>query len=151
MNSRKNKAPIETIAGAVVLIFAFTFLIYAFQKTDLSDDFRETNFVIHADFDSVAGLRVGSDIMLAGVKVGSVSEIELDAERYVASTTMNLYKDFNIPEDTEAIIVSDGLLGEKYISLNVGGAMDTLTQGDQIIYTQGSINIFNLLSKFVDK
>tara|TARA_A100001011_G_scaffold238004_1_gene245964 strand:- start:23 stop:478 length:456 start_codon:yes stop_codon:yes gene_type:complete len=151
MNSRKNKVPIETIAGAVILIFAFTFLIYAFQKTDLSDDFRETNFVIYADFDSVAGLRVGSDIMLAGVKVGSVSEIELDAERYIASTTMNLYKDFNIPEDTEAIIVSDGLLGEKYISLNVGGAMDTLTEGDQIIYTQGSINIFNLLSKFADK
>ncbi len=151
MSQVKYKGIAETLMGAIVLIAALIFVVYSFQKTGIKKDFSENQFTIFADFDSVDGLRVGSDVMLAGVKIGTVSEIKLDNNYFFARTLMSLYKDFLIPNDSEAIIVSDGLLGEKYISLNVGGATESLKSGDQIIYTQGSINIVNLLNKFSEK
>ena len=85
------------------------------------------------------------------MKVGTVSNIELDTQDFIAKTTFSLFENFNIPDDTEAIISSDGLLGEKYISLNVGGSDTNLVDGDEFLYTQSSVNIVNLLGKFVNK
>ena len=103
---------------------------------------------MYAEFESVDGLRVGSPVLLAGVKVGSVTEISLDTKTYFAKTRLELDRSILIPEDSEAIIVSDGLLGEKYVSVNVGGADSFLKNGDQFLYTQGSVNIINLLNQF---
>tara|TARA_Y100001968_G_scaffold237963_1_gene221276 strand:+ start:64 stop:519 length:456 start_codon:yes stop_codon:yes gene_type:complete len=151
MSSIKHKGAAETLMGAVVLITALIFVIYSFQKTEISRELSDDKLIIFADFESADGLRVGSDVTLAGVKIGTVSEIRLNKEYFYARASMNLSDDFLIPNDTEAIIVSDGLLGDKYISLNVGGSDVPLKAGDQIVYTQGSINIVNLLNKFSGK
>lgn len=142
---------VETIFGGVVFFTACIFLAYAVKTTSLNKELSSNYFKLHASFDSVEGLRLGSQVLLSGVKVGSVSRIELDTQNFVARTTFSLFEDFNIPDDTEAIIISDGLLGEKYISLNVGGSDNTLTDGEEFLYTQSSVNILNLLGKFVNK
>jgi len=151
MSNSKKYLNAETIMGAIVFIVAFLFLLYAVQKTNFKNEFSNNVFIIYASFESADGLRTGSDVMLAGVKVGSVSDINLNKEQYTADTTLSLFDNYNIPEDSEAIIVSDGLLGEKYISLNIGGSAESLKHGDYFLYTQSSINIINLLNKFSSK
>ena len=144
------KGLIETIFGGIVFFTACFFLAYAIKTSSLNEEFSSTNFQLYASFNSAEGLIIGSDVFLAGVKVGSVSDIELDIENFVARTTFSLFKNFNIPDDSEAIIISDGLLGEKYVSVNVGGSDTSFLDGDEFVYTQSSINIFNLLGKFVN-
>ncbi len=151
MSESRSKDFIETIAGAIVLILACFFLIYSFQKSGISRQLYNEEFILTAEFNSVDGLSTGSNIFLAGVKIGTVSDIQLNLENFLARVTISLYDDFAIPDDTEAIIVSDGLLGEKYISLNPGGSSESFNTGDQIIYTQGAVNIVNLLNKFSGK
>lgn len=147
----KKYALVETIFGGFVFFTACIFLIYAVKISSLNNELSGSSFKLHASFDSVDGLRPGSDVLLAGVKIGTVANIELDTDNFVAKTTFSLFDDFQIPDDSEAVIVSDGLLGEKYITLNVGGSDITLLDGGEFIYTQSSINIFNLLGKFVNK
>ena len=142
---------IETIFGGIVFFTACIFLFYTVKITSLNKELSRNYFKLHASFDSVEGLRLGSEVLLSGVKIGTVSQIELDTQNFLAKTTFSLFDDFNIPDDTEAIIISDGLLGEKYISLNVGGSDNTLAEGEEFLYTQSSVNIFNLLGKFVNK
>jgi phospholipid/cholesterol/gamma-HCH transport system substrate-binding protein len=147
----KKHGLVETVFGGLVFLTACFFLFYTFNLSSLHKEISGANFKLHASFDSVEGISVGSDIVLAGVKVGTVSSIELDTQDFVAKTTFSLFENFNIPNDTEAIIISDGLLGEKYIALNVGGSDTTFLDGDEFVYTQSSINILNLLGKFVNK
>ena len=151
MSESRSRGFIETIAGAIVLILACIFLIYSFQKSGISRQLYNEEFMLTAEFNSVDGLSIGSNIFLAGVKIGTVSDIQLNLDNFLARVTISLYDDFAIPDDTEAIIVSDGLLGEKYISLNPGGSSESLNTGDQIIYTQSAVNIVNLLNKFSGK
>ena len=149
--SSKKYGLIETILGGIVFFIACGFLVYTFKISSLNSQLSSGKFKLHANFSSVEGLKLGSDIVLAGVKVGTVSNIELDTQYFIAKTTFSLFENFNIPDDTEAIISSDGLLGEKYISLNVGGSDTSLVDGDELVFTQSSVNIFNLLGKFVNK
>jgi phospholipid/cholesterol/gamma-HCH transport system substrate-binding protein len=142
---------VETIFGGIVFVTACVFLVYAVKISSLNNEMTGTKFKLYANFESVDGLRLGSDVLLAGVKVGTVDNIELDTQDFVAKATFSLFDDYNIPDDTEAIIISGGLLGEKYVSLNVGGSDTSLVNGDEFIYTQSSVNIFNLLGKFVNK
>ena len=149
--SSKKYGLIETIFGGIVFFIACGFLVYAVKISSLNSQFSSGNFKLHADFSSVEGLKLGSDIVLAGVKVGTVSNIELDTQDFIAKTTFSLFENFNIPDDTEAIISSDGLLGEKYISLNVGGSDNNMVDGDELLYTQSSENILNLHGKILNK
>ena len=149
INSKHNL--LETTVGGIVFLIACLFLGYSIKVTSFDKELSSANFKLHATFESVDGLKVGSEVVLAGVKIGSVSKIELDTTNFIARTTMSLFKNFNIPDDTEAIIESDGLLGEKYISLNIGGSDTNLVAGEELAYTQSSINILNLLGKFVNK
>ncbi len=141
----------EIFLGGIVFIIAFAFLVYAILTSNFDKNFSSNNFVLYASFQSVDGITVGSDIVLAGVKVGVVSDIELDKKSFQAKATFSLFEDYKLPEDTEAVINSDGLLGGKYITLNVGGSELALVDGDELLYTQSSLSILNLLNKFTSQ
>ena len=138
----------EIFLGGIVFVIAAGFLVYAILTSNFDKNLSSNNFVLYASFQSVDGIAVGSDIVLAGVKVGVVSDIELDKESFQARTTFSLFEDYKLPEDTEAVINADGLLGGKYITLNVGGSELALADGDEILYTQSALSIINLLNKF---
>ena len=144
----KRDGLIEILIGALVLLVSFGFIIYSIHKTELSKELSNKSFILHASFESIDGIQIGSDVLLAGVKVGTVSKIQLDKDSFQAKATFSLFEDFELPNDTEAAISSDGLLGGKYISLNVGGSEETLVSGDEFLYTQSSPSLLNLLSKF---
>ena len=136
----------ETLIGAVVLAVAGSFLYYATQIGGFSTDTNQYN--LNASFRSVAGLNVGSDVTLSGVKVGTLTAITLDPDTYEAVTTIAIDNDVLIPDDAEVKVSTDGLLGGAYLEITAGGSPFMLESGDEFTYTQGSVSLINLLLKF---
>ncbi len=103
---------------------------------------------ITAKFNNVDGIEVGSDIKISGVKVGVVTEKSLDYETYRAILKFSIDKAVKIPLDSNAAVVSSGLLGGKYIDIRPGSEENYIQENGKISYTQSSINLEELIGKF---
>lgn len=136
----------EIITGAVVLVVAAGFLLYAVANTGRAS---VGGYTLTATFDRIDGLSAGSDVRLAGVKVGSVTATRVDPQTYQASVTMTVQGGLQLPTDTSAQVTSDGLLGGKFLSLVPGGAEKMLAPGQRITITQSSVSLEDLLGKFI--
>jgi phospholipid/cholesterol/gamma-HCH transport system substrate-binding protein len=137
---------LETLLGAIVLIVAIVFLVFAYNSSQL----RETSgYELLARFDRIDGLDLGSDVRISGIKVGSVVDQELDPETYRASVRFTVRDDVELPTDSSAAIVSDGLLGGKYLALVPGGDLEMLGPGDEVTLTQSAINLEDLVGQFI--
>jgi phospholipid/cholesterol/gamma-HCH transport system substrate-binding protein len=141
-----HRSGVELLAGAVVLAVAIGFLGYAVANTG-----RPTGggYTLHAKFDRIDGLAIGSDVRVAGVRVGSVTTAALDPQTYQAMVGFTVAPDVKLPKDSSAVITSDGLLGGKYLALEPGGDTAMLDPGGTITLTQSSISIEQLLGKFI--
>jgi phospholipid/cholesterol/gamma-HCH transport system substrate-binding protein len=103
---------------------------------------------IAADFDEIAGLKPRAQVVISGVKVGQVVSIVLDDDAR-ARVTMDLDQSLKLPSDTSASIVTAGLLGDRYISLQLGGDDTMLKSGDKITFTESAVILERLIGKFV--
>ncbi len=137
---------VESLIGAVVLVVAAGFLYVAYETTDIG---TRGGVEYRARFDRVNGLTVGSDVRIAGIKVGSVIRTELDPQTYQAIVRLSVRKDIALPEDTTASITSDGLLGDTYINLSPGGSPEILQPGDEIEFTESPTDLWSLIRKAV--
>jgi phospholipid/cholesterol/gamma-HCH transport system substrate-binding protein len=136
----------ELAAGAVVLMVALGFLGYAVTN---SGRMTTGGYELHARFNAIDGLTAGSDVRIAGVKVGSVTGMHLDPQTYQAVVDFTVADDVKLPKDSSAAVNSDGLLGGKYLGLQPGGDTAMLPPGGVVTITQSSVNIEQLLGKFV--
>ncbi|WCR09457.1 outer membrane lipid asymmetry maintenance protein MlaD [Paracoccus stylophorae] len=136
----------ELIAGAIVLIVAAGFLAWA----SWGDLFRSGGYELTASFPDVDGVEVGTEVRLAGVKVGRVASVRLNPQTYMADAAITLPDTVVLPADSAAIIQSDGLLGGSYIQIQPGGSPDDLAPGDEIEDVQGAVSLIQLMMKFVD-
>ncbi len=105
-------------------------------------------YTVEAHFSSVSGLRVGASIEIAGVGVGRVSSIGLDAERGQAVVTLYVNNGIKLTEDTIASVKTSGLIGDKYISLAPGGSDVYLEPGDAIVDTESAVDLESIIGKF---
>ena len=137
---------VETLIGAVVLVVAGFFLYFSYDKADAG---VVSGYALVAKFDKVDGVKVGSDVMLAGIKVGTVTDQTLDGEEYLAILHLSLTPDVKLPNDSSIKIASDGLLGGKYLSIDPGGSEDYLEPGDEIRFTQGAVDLTDLIGKAI--
>lgn len=144
----RNNNVIETIMGAIVLLVAGGFLVFAYRSGQM-ESINGDAIPIKARFESAAGLSNGSDVRIGGIKVGMVSSMSLDPETYQALVQMRIRKDTKLPRDSSAAIVSDGLLGDKYVEIIPGGDEKTLAAGGMIDYTQSSVNLEQLIGKYM--
>jgi phospholipid/cholesterol/gamma-HCH transport system substrate-binding protein len=136
----------ELLAGGVVLAVACGFLWYAVANTGRS---IEGGYALHAKFDRIDGLAIGSDVRVAGVKVGSVTAVRIDPQSYQAVVDFSVADAIKLPKDSSAVISSDGLLGGKYLALEPGGDTAMVSPGGELTLTQSSISIEQLLGKFI--
>ena len=136
----------ELIAGAVVLVVAAGFLGYAVAHTGRS---TVSGYTLRAKFDRIDGLAVGSDVRLAGVKVGSVTSAGVDPKTYQAMVTFTVQSTLQLPKDSSAEITSDGLLGGKFLSVVPGGDDKMLADGGEVTITQSAVSFEQLLGKFI--
>jgi phospholipid/cholesterol/gamma-HCH transport system substrate-binding protein len=141
-----NRNIIETIMGGVVLLVAVLFLAFAYSSSNTGS---VDGYEVTAKFGRVDGLVSGSDVRLSGIKVGSIIDQRLDLQTFQAVLRLSIRDDVKLPSDTAARILSDGLLGSNYLSLEPGGADDVIEAGGEISVTQDPVNIADLLGRFV--
>ncbi len=128
-----NKKPIETIMGVLVILIASFFLFFALRLSDLQ---VVKGYQITTKFLKVGGLNVGSDVRLNGIKIGTVTAQKLDNTTFEALVTLSIASDITLPTDSTAVIVGDGLMGDKFIKIKPGSSKDLLKEGDTLNKTQ---------------
>jgi phospholipid/cholesterol/gamma-HCH transport system substrate-binding protein len=136
----------EVLTGLAVIIIAAVFLVYALGRAQA---ISAGGYDLTAQFSSIGGLTVGSDVKVGGVTVGHVTDEHLDPQTYAAIVKMQINNNIKLPADTSAAISSDGLLGGNYIGLSPGGSDTMLAPGQSFGVTQSAINIEDLLGKFI--
>ena len=137
----------EVVVGAVVIVAAGAFLAYGAQATGFSRGGYA--IALTASFRSVEGITVGTDVRMAGVKIGAVTGMALNPETYRAETVITLYAAVPVPDDSSAVIASEGLLGGNFVEIVPGGSFGYFADGDEIIDTQGSVSLLNLLLTYI--
>jgi phospholipid/cholesterol/gamma-HCH transport system substrate-binding protein len=137
----------EIFVGAIVLAVAAAFLVYLISSTGLG--VTGDRYSLSASFRSAEGVSAGTDVRLAGVKIGNVTEVSLDPTTFRAVTEISLAESVQIPDDSAVIVASEGLLGGSFIEIIPGGSPFNLEEGGEIIDTQSSVSLINLLLKFV--
>ncbi len=137
---------IETLMGAVVLGVAALFLVFAYSAANLR---ASTGYEVTARFNKIGGVKIGSDVRVSGISVGTVTELALDPQSFKAVVTMTLDDSYTFTDDTTASIASEGLLGGNYIELVPGGSPMAIEPGGTIEYTQDSVDIVQLLGRFI--
>lgn len=140
------KTLLETLIGALVLVVAIAFITMAYTRSDVK---TVKGYTVLAQFTAIDGLNVGDDVRISGIKVGSVTDQTLDFDYYRAIVHMSIDPAIELPEDTTAAVVSEGLLGGKYVALEPGGGGELIADGGEITLTQSSVNLESLLGKFI--
>jgi phospholipid/cholesterol/gamma-HCH transport system substrate-binding protein len=136
---------VETAIGAVVILIAAAFFIFVYSTTDKATG--SSGYRVTAEFDNIGAVNVGTDVRMAGIKVGSVVAQELDPETYQARLTLAIDPKLKLADDTTAKVSSEGILGAPYISLEPGGSETFIADGGQIEITQGAIDLWKLVSE----
>lgn len=144
----KARSLVEVLTGAAILTVAALFLAYAVLHSGRGAA-NGDGIQLRARFDRIDGISNGSDVRIAGVKVGSVTGSRIDPETFGADLTMRVDRSLRLPDDTSAEITSEGLLGGKYVSLVPGGSDKLLADGGRITETQGSVSLESLLGRFI--
>ena len=142
-----SNSKIETTVGGLVLVLAIGFFIYVLNSTNVMN--RDDGLNLKASFRSADGIHVGTDVRLAGVKVGSVSNLDLNVETYRAEAKLAIENQIDIPDDSALTVSSEGLLGGNFIEIIPGASYEYMQPGDEFLDTQGSVSLISLLMKFV--
>lgn len=137
---------VETLIGAIVVAVAAAFLFFAYSSTQSG---TINGYDVKASFGSADGIATGADVRLHGIKVGTVSSIELDPKNYDAIVHLSLRNDVHVPDDSSIKVISSLLGGNSYLSIQPGGSDKMLGAGGVITNTQGSIDLMGLIGRAI--
>lgn len=137
----------EVLTGAGVLAAALGFLVYASGGEGLTR--AGDSYPLTASFRSVEGITVGTDVRMAGVKVGTVTDLKLNPKTFFADARVTVQNGVAVPDDSTIVIASEGLLGGAFVEILPGGSPTDLAPGAEIEDTQGAVSVISLLMKFV--
>ncbi|GGI70010.1 outer membrane lipid asymmetry maintenance protein MlaD [Polymorphobacter multimanifer] len=140
---------IEALLGALVLIVAALFINFAWERTQAGRG--GGGYTLLARFPSVAGISPGTDVRLAGIKVGQVVAQRLDPASYQAVLEIGIQPGLNLPIDSSAAITSEGLLGGNFIALSPGAEETMLKPGEESIETSGAADLMALIGSVVNR
>ena len=140
----------EIAVGLFVVIGGAALFVLAMSVSNFGSLSSKEGYYLTAYFENIGGLKVRSAITVSGVRVGQVSEIVFDRQRLQAKVTLRVDNDHDyFTLDTAASIYTAGLLGEQYIALEPGAEDDTLSNGDEIEFTQSAVVLEEIISKFI--
>lgn len=141
---------VELTSGVFLLLGIAAMLWLATQATDYGMQVGDDTYRIKARFSNVADLKKRSPVKIGGVTVGLIESISLDPITFDAVVEMQIDQKFSeIPIDSSASILTSGMLGDRYIGLGPGGALESLTEGDEIFVTQSAVVLETLISKYM--
>ncbi len=132
--------------GGVVLLIAIFFLTFAY----VSSGYKNSEGLPYwAQFDRIDGLFVGSDVRMSGVKVGTVKKVEINPQSYLAVVHFTSDPELKLPKDSSAEILSDGLMGNKYLALVPGGEDENLAAGGELKHTQSAVSLEGMIGQLI--
>jgi phospholipid/cholesterol/gamma-HCH transport system substrate-binding protein len=142
------KFNLEVVVGLFMVV---GFLCFAWLSVKLGDVdlFNSKTYSVTARFGSISGLKKGALVEIAGVRVGKVEAIRLDAETYEAKVHLSIDRDVSLQEDSIASIRTSGIIGDRYIDISPGGADELIQTGGRIYDTESAINLEQLVSKYI--
>ena len=141
---------VEVASGIFILLGIAALLWLATRATDYGRDIGAESYRITARFSNVGDLKDRAPVKIGGVKVGIVESIDLDPVSFQAIVAMRLATDFDeIPSDTGASVLTAGVLGDRYIGLDPGGAPDFLQEGDELMLTQSALVLEQIVGKYL--
>lgn len=141
---------VELSSGVFLLLGIAALLWLATEATDYGMQVGDDTYMVSARFSNVADLKERAPVKIGGVTVGLVESITLDPVEFDAIVKMQIDKKFsNIPADTGASILTSGVLGDRYVGLDPGGALEVLADGDEIFITQAAVVLETLISKYL--
>lgn len=136
---------VEVAVGGIVFAAAVLFLVYVNAVADGSN--AGDRYELVASFGAANGIAAGSDVRIAGVRIGSVRAVEIDYDRYRAEVRMQVSTVAQIPEDSSAEVRADGLFGGSYISVVPGASDRMLADGETFEHTLGSVDLIEILGR----
>jgi phospholipid/cholesterol/gamma-HCH transport system substrate-binding protein len=141
---------VEIGTGLFVLL-GMSALFFLTTQTTGGDDFKaESVYTVEARFENVGSLRERAPVTMSGVTIGRVTDVAFDPVSLEAVVQFVIDSDFDqIPDDSDASILTSGILGSQYIGLQAGGSDLYLEEGSEILFTQSAIILENLIGKFL--
>ena len=141
---------VELSSGIFLLVGIAALLWLATSATDYGMQVGKDTYKVSARFTNVADLKDRAPVKIGGVTVGLVEKITLDPVEFDAVVEMKIDRRFSdIPNDSSASILTSGVLGDRYVGLDPGGAMEALVEGDEIFITQSAVVLETLISKYL--
>jgi phospholipid/cholesterol/gamma-HCH transport system substrate-binding protein len=144
-----NRKGIEVLVGFFVVLGIAALAFLCLRAANLSSISSEDTYTLYAKFDNIGGLKVRAPVRSAGVVVGRVASVTLDAKTYQGLVTLQVQRSVQFPNDSSARILTSGLLGDQYIGLEAGGSDKFFNPGDTISQTQSAIVLESLISQFL--
>lgn len=141
-----NKKPVETIMGLVVLVVATLFMLFAYKVSDLQ---VVKGYEITARFLKVGGLNTGADVLINGVKVGTVLSQKLNPLDYMVDVKMSILPDVMLPTDSIVSIAGDGLMGDKFIKIEPGKNEEKLVDGSVVENTKDAKTLEDMVGEII--
>lgn len=142
---------VEIWVGLFVAAGLAALFMLAMQVSNLTVVTGNEGYEVTAQFENISGLKVRSPVTVAGVPVGRVVNIGFNNQTFEAVVKMRIGKEYQLPVDTSASVLTSGLLGEKYVGLEPGGAPEMLKNGSQIKLTQSALVLEQLIGQFLFK
>ncbi len=140
------KNPIEAVLGFFVLIFTGYFLYFAFSKIDVE---KIEGYTLYASFDKIGGLEVGADVRINGIKVGSVADIKLNMDTFMADVSMVIKDNIRIPDNSQIIISDSGIMGGKYVRIMPTNSNQYLTNGKYFKFVESYKSLEDKVGEFI--
>jgi phospholipid/cholesterol/gamma-HCH transport system substrate-binding protein len=140
---------IEALVGLVVVLVAVGFVGFAYSRTQAGA--AGDAYVLKARFSNIAGVSPGTDVRVAGIKVGTVTRQSLDPASFQAMVELGIDKALQLPIDSSAAVTTEGLLGGTYVSLTPGGDSVMLKPGEEITETSGAADLMSLVGSIVNR
>jgi len=137
----------EIFVGIFLVIGFLAFGWLALQLGEVPWITGAKTYMLNAEFNNISGVKEGADVQIAGVTVGKVRGLHLNKD-HMAVVSMQLDKNIAIPEDSIASVKSQGIIGDKYIQITLGGDETIYKPGESILDTESSVDLESLISKF---
>lgn len=137
----------ETTVG-LFMVVGLVFVAYMAVKLGQISIFGDDAYMINARFQKVTGLRTGNPVTMFGLRIGTVTALEIDQESQMAVVRMKVKNGIRIYGDAIAAIKTEGLIGDKYVDIDAGGGLDPITPGGTIVDTVSPVDVGDIIGKY---
>jgi len=143
------KSVLDVLVGLAVIIVATIFVAFVYHNSVSNYQSQRETYKVKVKFQDIMGIIEGSDVAIAGIKVGNVSKVGLDPDTYEALVFLEINQKVKIPVDSKASIITSGLVGNKLISIDPGPSETFMKDGDQFLYSTSTLSLEALIGKFI--